>query len=108
MCGIAGMILSSDASAPDPATLSRLIASLRHRGPDGMGHAVCGSVALVHNRLAIIDLITGGQPLLAGPATLICNGEIYNYRELRADMPHVEFVKKSDCEPPLHLWLHDG
>ena len=90
MCGIAGLILSSGAPPPDPATLSKLIDSLHHRGPDGTGHAVVGRVALVHNRLAIIDLVTGDQPLFAGPATLICNGEIYNYRELRAAMPGVD------------------
>jgi asparagine synthase (glutamine-hydrolysing) len=108
MCGIAGLILSSGAPPPDPATLSKLIDSLHHRGPDGTGHAVVGRVALVHNRLAIIDLVTGDQPLFAGPATLICNGEIYNYRELRAAMPGVGFATNSDCEPPLHLWLRDG
>jgi asparagine synthase (glutamine-hydrolysing) len=108
MCGIAGLILSSGAPPPDPATLSKLIDSLHHRGPDGTGHAVVGRVALVHNRLAIIDLVTGDQPLFAGPATLICNGEIYNYRELRAAMPGVSFATNSDCEPPLHLWLNDG
>jgi asparagine synthase (glutamine-hydrolysing) len=108
MCGIAGLILSSGAPPPDPATLSKLIDSLHHRGPDGTGHAVVGRVALVHNRLAIIDLVTGDQPLFAGPATLICNGEIYNYRELRADMPGVSFATNSDCEPPLHLWLRNG
>jgi asparagine synthase (glutamine-hydrolysing) len=108
MCGIAGLILSSDAPPPDPAVLSQLITSLHHRGPDGTGHAVIGRIALVHNRLAIIDLVTGDQPLFAGPATLICNGEIYNYRELRAGMPHVDFATNSDCEPPLHLWLRDG
>ena len=107
MCGIAGLILSPDAPPPDPATLSRLIDSLHHRGPDGTGHAVVGRVALVHNRLAIIDLVSGDQPLFAGPATLICNGEIYNYRELRAAMPGVSFATNSDCEPPLHLWLRD-
>jgi asparagine synthase (glutamine-hydrolysing) len=108
MCGIAGLILSSGAPPPDPAILSKLIDSLHHRGPDGTGHAVVGRVALVHNRLAIIDLVTGDQPLFAGPATLICNGEVYNYRELRAAMPGVSFATNSDCEPPLHLWLHDG
>ncbi len=108
MCGIAGLILSPDAPPPDPGTLSRLIDSLHHRGPDGTGHAVVGRVALVHNRLAIIDLVSGDQPLFAGPATLIGNGEIYNYRELRDAMPDVRFATNSDCEPPLHLWLRDG
>jgi asparagine synthase (glutamine-hydrolysing) len=108
MSGIAGLILSSGAPPPDPATLSKLIDRLHHRGPDGTGHAVVGRVALVHNRLAIIDLVTGDQPLFAGPATLICNGEIYNYRELRARMSGVSFATNSDCEPPLHLWLREG
>jgi asparagine synthase (glutamine-hydrolysing) len=108
MCGIAGLILSSGAPPPDPALLSRLIEALRHRGPDGNGHAVVGRVALVHNRLSIIDLVTGDQPLFAGAATLVANGEIYNYRELRAAMPAVSFATNSDCEPPLHLWLRDG
>lgn len=108
MCGIAGLILSSGATPPDAAILSRLIDSLRHRGPDGTGHAMVGRVALLHNRLAIIDLVTGDQPLFAGPASLVANGEIYNYRELRAAMPGVTFATNSDCEPPLHLWLRDG
>ncbi|HXT81712.1 MAG TPA: asparagine synthase (glutamine-hydrolyzing) [Acetobacteraceae bacterium] len=108
MCGIAGLILTSGAPPPDPAILSRLIDSLHHRGPDGTGHAVVGRVALVHNRLSIIDLVTGDQPLFAGAATLVANGEVYNYRELRADMPAVNFATNSDCEPALHLWLRDG
>jgi asparagine synthase (glutamine-hydrolysing) len=108
MCGIAGLILSPGASPPNAEVLSKLIGSLHHRGPDGSGHAVVGRVALAHNRLAIIDLVTGDQPLFAGAATLVCNGEIYNYRELRASMPGVQFATNSDCEPPLYLWLKDG
>src|ERR1700690_3419275 len=108
MCGIAGLILSSGATPPDPSVLSKLIGALDNRGPDGRGHAVMGRVALVHNRLAIIDLVTGDQPLFAGSATLVGNGEIYNYRELRAAMPGVGFTTNSDKEVPLQLWLRDG
>ncbi len=108
MCGIAGLILSSGAAPPNPAVLSKLIDALHHRGPDGSGHAVIGRVALVHNRLSIIDLVSGDQPLFAGPATLVANGEVYNYRELRQAMPASSFATNSDCEPPLHLWLRDG
>jgi asparagine synthase (glutamine-hydrolysing) len=108
MCGIAGLILSSGAPPPDPTVVSKLIAAMHHRGPDGSGHAVVGRIALAHNRLAIIDLVSGDQPLFAGPATLVANGEIYNYRELRAGMPDTVFATNSDCEPPLHLWLRDG
>ena len=108
MCGIAGLILSSGAAPPDPTVLSKLIGAMEHRGPDGSGHAVIGRVALLHNRLAIIDLVTGDQPLFAGAATLVANGEIYNYRELREQLTGVSFATNSDCEPPLHLWLRDG
>jgi asparagine synthase (glutamine-hydrolysing) len=108
MCGIAGLLLSPGAPPPDPRVLSKLIGALHHRGPDGIGHAVMGRVALLHNRLAIIDLVTGDQPFFSGTATLVANGEIYNYRELRESLTGVSFATNSDCEPPLHLWLRDG
>ncbi len=107
MCGIAGLILAQGAPPPDPATLARMIGSLAHRGPDGSGHTVVGRIAMLHNRLAIIDLEGGDQPLFAGQAALVANGEIYNYRELRTELPGVEFATNSDCEPPLHLWIRD-
>jgi asparagine synthase (glutamine-hydrolysing) len=108
MCGIAGLIPSPDTPAPDPAMLARLTQALAHRGPDGAGHTMVGRVALAHTRLAIIDLTGGDQPLFAGSAALVGNGEIYNYRELRTEMPQTNFATASDNEVPLHLWLRDG
>ena len=108
MCGIAGLIAAPDASLPEAETLVALERALAHRGPDGSGHTVVGRVALVHTRLAIIDLAGGDQPLFAGSAALVGNGEIYNYRELRAAMPQTTFATDSDNEVPLHLWLRDG
>jgi asparagine synthase (glutamine-hydrolysing) len=108
MCGIGGLVLTHQAAPPDPATLAALTRALAHRGPDGTGHTSVGRIALVQTRLAIIDLPGGDQPLFAGPAALIANGEIYNYRELRAGLPSVNFATNSDCEPPLHLWLRHG
>ncbi len=108
MCGIAGLALASSAPPPDAALLARLIGAMAHRGPDGSGHAVVGRIALAQNRLAIIDLATGDQPMFVGPATLIANAEIYNYRELRAELPGAPFHTESDCEPPLHLFRRDG
>ena len=108
MCGIAGLSLAPGAPPPSAETLAALARALTHRGPDGAGHAVVGRAALVHTRLAIIDVAGGDQPLYAGPAALVANGEVYNYRELRAAMPGVRFATESDCEPPLHLWLQDG
>ena len=108
MCGIAGLNMAPGAPPPSAVTLAALAQALAHRGPDGAGHSVVGRTALVHTRLAIVDVAGGDQPLFAGPATLVANGEIYNDLALRAAMPATAFSTGSDCEPPLHLWLRDG
>ena len=105
MCGIAGLAFAQRLPPPDPATLAAMSAAIAHRGPDGVGSATIGRIALIHRRLAIIDLAGGDQPLFAGSAALIANGEIYNDLELRAAMPDTRFATGSDCESPLHLWL---
>ncbi len=108
MCGIAG-IMTADGGPVAEALLDRLDAALAHRGPDGQGRYQGHGVGLVHRRLAIIDLETGSQPLHEpGGAVLVANGEIYNYRELRAGLGDVAFATKSDCEPPLHLYRRQG
>lgn len=107
MCGIAGLCTPAG-SVPDPHTIARLIAALAHRGPDGHGQTAQGNVAMAQTRLAIIDLATGDQPLFAGQGALVGNGEVYNYRELRAALPDAAFATNSDCEVPLHLYLRDG
>jgi len=108
MCGIAGLTMEPGAPPPRSAVLSALSQALHHRGPEGTGHSVVGRTALVHTRLAIIDLLGGDQPLFAGPAALVGNAEVYNYRELTAGLPSTPFATGSDCEPPLHLWRRDG
>jgi asparagine synthase (glutamine-hydrolysing) len=108
MCGIAG-IVTADGGPPDPAILDRLAAALAHRGPDGRGRHVRGGTGLIQTRLAIIDLEGGRQPILdADGRAIVANGEIYNYRELRAEMPDVRFATASDSEPPLHLYRTMG
>jgi len=108
MCGIGGVTMAH--GSPAPAMLQQMTLALAHRGPDGSGHFVVGRAALVHTRLAIIDLLSGDQPLFAGPATLVGNGEIYNYIELQAGLraAGVVLATSSDCEPPLHLWRQQG
>jgi asparagine synthase (glutamine-hydrolysing) len=107
MCGIAGIALGPW-GVPDPQAVAALGRALAHRGPDGARTTVIGQAALVHTRLAIIDLPGGDQPFFDGPATLIANGEIYNYKELRAAMPQTRFTSNSDCEPPVHIFRNDG
>ncbi|WP_207540447.1 asparagine synthase (glutamine-hydrolyzing) [Sabulicella rubraurantiaca] len=106
MCGLAGLALRAGEN-PGPQVLEALTGALAHRGPDGQGCHVAGNAALTHARLSIIDLETGQQPLLAGGAALVANGEIYNYRELR-DAHGLSCLTASDCEPPLHLYRRDG
>jgi asparagine synthase (glutamine-hydrolysing) len=108
MCGIAGL-MTQKGETPSAALLQVMGAALQHRGPDGNGHYRSGDVGIVQTRLAIIDLQTGEQPLYepAG-AALVANAEIYNYIELRAELPGAVFATSSDCEPPLHLYRRHG
>ena len=110
MCGIAGY-----SGGFERGLLARLNAAIAHRGPDGAGDFFSsdGQVALTHRRLAIIDLSpTGAQPMAdaATGVTITYNGEIYNYRELRAQLvaSGVVFVGPSDTEVILRLYLERG
>ena len=108
MCGIAGL-MTIDGTAPDAAVLDRLDAAQAHRGPDGMGRHVAGDTALLQQRLAIIDLATGDQPFVRpNGLSLVGNGEIYNYRELKRDMRAFAYVSQSDCEVPIPLYEDHG
>ncbi|HIJ63420.1 MAG TPA: asparagine synthetase B, partial [Rhodospirillaceae bacterium] len=109
MCGIAG-VMTVDGTPPAAATLDRLERALAHRGPDGHGRLVRGDTALVHTRLAIIDLTTGDQPLFdKGGAALVANGEIYNHPELRQGLlADADFATHSDCETILPLYRRYG
>ncbi|MCC6468921.1 MAG: asparagine synthase (glutamine-hydrolyzing) [Alphaproteobacteria bacterium] len=108
MCGIAGFMTNNGAPV-DPALLDRLSAGILHRGPDGEGRHVARDVGLVQRRLAIIDLKTGDQPFHEpGGGSIMANGEIYNYVELRAAMQNVAFSSQGDCEPPLYLYRWYG
>ena len=86
MCGIAG-ILRLDGGEVDRAPLTRMVAALAHRGPDGAGVHVDGRIALGHRRLSILDPSpAGAQPMKRGSAVLVHNGEVYNYVELAAEL----------------------
>lgn len=86
MCGIAGLVDRGHAARA--ALVQRMTDVLAHRGPDGEGIHVDGSVALGHRRLAIIDLTTGAQPMASadGKTWITFNGEIYNFKVLRGEL----------------------
>jgi len=109
MCGIAGIV------APGPeklAGMERMLDALRHRGPDGEGVEQDPEAILGHRRLSIIDLAGGRQPLTNADNSiwLVCNGEIYNYKELRAALEADGYIfqTQSDCEVIIPLYERHG
>lgn len=108
MCGIAG-IRRFDGKPVERAHIARMVADLHHRGPDESGTWVAGSVGLGHARLSIIDVQGSRQPMadLDGLAHLVFNGEILNYRELRAGLDY-PFRTKGDTEVILALYSKHG
>jgi asparagine synthase (glutamine-hydrolysing) len=108
MCGIAGAVRWSRGEAPSEAEMRRMLAVLRHRGPDEFGTYVDGVAGLAHARLSIIDLSTGQQPLANEDETLwiVFNGEIFNYVELRAELVALghRFRTASDTEVIVHAF----
>jgi asparagine synthase (glutamine-hydrolysing) len=111
MCGIVGMWMRRDSGS----SLAKSLDAIAHRGPDGRGEYrdERSGVALGHVRLAIIDLSpAGAQPMASddGQVVLVFNGEIYNFRELRAELEArgVTFRGHSDTEVLLCLYLADG
>lgn len=99
MCGIAGIVAKQGAS-PDEGLLRRMAGALGHRGPDSEGIWMQEGVGLAHRRLAIIDLdARASQPMQdrLGTLTIVFNGEIYNYQELRAELK-ADWKTQSDTE----------
>jgi asparagine synthase (glutamine-hydrolysing) len=110
MCGICGLAVR-DGEA-DPAVLAAMNETMVHRGPDSEGSLIDGPVGLAMRRLSIIDLEGGDQPIGGedGSVQVIQNGEIYNYKELRASLEQRghRFATQSDTEVLVHLYEEHG
>src|SRR5689334_14085863 len=112
MCGLCGIALHDPRRAPDLERLERATRTLHLRGPDDQGIHALGPAALGFRRLSIIDVAGGHQPIEneARDVAAVVNGEIYNYRELRAELlarGHV-FRTGSDVETFVHLYEELG
>ena len=112
MCGIAGQFNFAKDDPVYPETIARMARSISHRGPDDEGYFVSGSLGLGFRRLSIIDLSGGHQPMSDAEESVwvVFNGEIYNYRELRAELEghgH-QFRTSSDTEVLVHGYKQWG
>jgi asparagine synthase (glutamine-hydrolysing) len=116
MCGVVGWVDFASDAGQDRAVLDTMVATMRNRGPDGTGTWLGPHAALGQRRLAVIDIEGGSQPMTAAagpgrpPAVLVHAGEIYNFRELRAELGgrgH-RFVTRSDTEVVLRAYLEWG
>ncbi len=112
MCGICGVYDLKHNKRTDISIVKKMSSKLHHRGPDGSNHFCDGNIALGFTRLSIIDLEGGMQPLTNEDDSLIlvCNGEIFNYIELREALESKghAFKTRTDVEVLLHLYEEHG
>jgi asparagine synthase (glutamine-hydrolysing) len=112
MCGIAGYFAPHGDAPLDRSALRRMVALLRHRGPDGQATFIDGPVGLGHTRLSIIDPAGSAQPMCNEDASvwITCNGEIFNFLELRRELLRRghRLATRSDVEVILHLYEEEG
>ena len=104
MCGIAGVF-----QQPAKRTVSEMVRSISHRGPDGQGVMEVQKGTLGHARLAILDVQGGHQPMDYRDTSIVFNGEIYNYKTLKQKhLAGLHLRTHSDTEVLLHLYRKFG
>ena len=112
MCGICGQLNFSRNEPVDPETIRRMSRTMVHRGPDDEGYYFSGPLGLGFRRLSIIDLSGGHQPMSDADESVwvVFNGEIYNFKELRADLEKRghQFRTRSDTEVIIHGYKEWG
>jgi asparagine synthase (glutamine-hydrolysing) len=112
MCGICGQFNFTRSEPVDASTIRQMTGTMIHRGPDDEGYFVAGPIGLGFRRLSIIDLTGGHQPMSDSEETVwvILNGEIYNYKELRAELQSKghQFRTNSDTEVIIHGYKEWG
>jgi asparagine synthase (glutamine-hydrolysing) len=112
MCGLAGYLDLAGRRRPSREVLAHMTATLAHRGPDSDGYLVDRSLGIGFRRLAIIDLVTGDQPIANEDSSVVlfCNGEIFNHEALRANLlaSGHRFRTSTDVEVIVHLYEELG
>ncbi|MFA6891886.1 MAG: asparagine synthase B [Sphaerochaetaceae bacterium] len=110
MCGFVGMFDIATDAAQYRQQVIQMSRTIRHRGPDWSGIYTGMDAILSHERLSIVDPLSGKQPLFSkdGNIVLAANGEIYNHRDIRAKYKEYPFLTQSDCEVIIALYLDKG
>lgn len=112
MCGIVGKCVAPGRGSVDRDALERMCVALEHRGPDSRGLFVEEHVGLGIQRLRVVDLVTGDQPIFNedGTIVVVLNGEIYNFQELREELRRQghRFATEGDTEVIVHLYEEHG
>ena len=109
MCGIAGAISFKEDMREDMKVYENMQHALLHRGPDQRGIILTKEVALIHTRLAVIDIPNGRQPMTYGSFTIVYNGELYNTDEIRKELESdFDFETHSDTEVVLKSFIKWG
>ncbi|MBP5433054.1 asparagine synthase (glutamine-hydrolyzing) [Ruminococcus sp.] len=109
MCGIAGAISFIEDMREDMKVYEKMQRALLRRGPDQRGMLLTKEAALIHTRLAVIDINGGRQPMTFGKYTIIYNGELYNTEELRRELAEdFDFTTRSDTEVVLKGYIKWG
>jgi asparagine synthase (glutamine-hydrolysing) len=109
MCGIAGILSDNIDLRNERESIWKISNSLKMRGPDSRGEMIEKSAALIHRRLAVIDVKRGAQPMSFGPYTIVYNGELYNTAEIRHELESFGYRFDTDCDTEVvlkafHMW----
>ena len=107
MCGFVG-IKNKVGADVDAALLSNMASTINHRGPDDEGFLIEGTIGFAHKRLSIIDLALGHQPMTRGEVTVVYNGEIYNYKELRENLKKAGFQFRTNSDTEVLLAMYEA
>jgi asparagine synthase (glutamine-hydrolysing) len=110
VCGVCGYLSGSIEREQGSAILSSMCGVMRHRGPDDKAILIRGATGIGFVRLSILDLEKGMQPIVSGAdsTAIACNGQIYNYIELRQELPAEHYATRGDMEVALNAYRHHG
>ncbi|MBR2134154.1 MAG: asparagine synthase (glutamine-hydrolyzing) [Eubacterium sp.] len=107
MCGIAGILTDKTDLRSEKKLVEKMSATLKLRGPDGKGEYITQSAALIHRRLAVIDIENGAQPMHFGKYVIVYNGELYNTQEIRRELEAYGYKFNTHCDTEVVLKAYD-